>query len=138
MVSEHQGISFLYLLLATMVWKFLHGISSFLLPFLLFSLLLASLFKSYCLKTPLATFLVISILFLWHLLFLIMVDKMPIPVLIPHNYFSWKSTMVVLRRSKGLYRVITTPEKEPTQNVEKPKLHNHCDEALGLICLSFT
>ena len=84
------------------------------------------------------TFLVISILFLWHLLFLTMADKLPIPVLNPHNYFSCKSTIVVLLRSKGLYRVTTGSEKEPTQNVEKPKWHNHCDEALGLICLSLS
>ena len=44
--------------------------------------------------------------------------------------------MVVLLRSKGLYRVTTGSEKEPTQNVENPKWHNHSDEALGLICLS--
>ena len=46
--------------------------------------------------------------------------------------------MVVLLRSKGLYRVTTSSEKEPTQNVENPKWHNHCDEALGLICLSLS
>ena len=46
--------------------------------------------------------------------------------------------MVVLLRSKGLYRVTTGSEKEPTQNVEKPKWHNHCDEALWLICLSLS
>ena len=37
-----------------------------------------------------------------------------------------------------MYRVIIGSEKEPTQNVEKPKWHNHCDEALRLIYLSLS
>ena len=46
--------------------------------------------------------------------------------------------MIVLLRSKGLYRVTTGSEKEPTPNVEKPKWNNRCDEALGLIYLSLS
>jgi hypothetical protein len=69
---------------------------------------------------------------------LYLTDKLPLPILTPHNYFTWKSAMVVLLWSKGLYRVTIGTKKEPTQNVEKPKWHNCCDEALGLICLSLS
>ena len=82
--------------------------------------------------------MVISILFLWRLPFLIMANKFPIIVLTPHNYVSCKSTMLVLLRSKGSYKVTIGLEKEPTQSVEKPKWHSHCNEALGLICLSLS
>ena len=65
-----------------------------------------------------------------------MVEKFPMSALTPHNYFTWNFAMIDLLRSKGLYRVTTGTEKEPNQNVEKPKWHNHHDEALGLIYLS--
>ena len=44
--------------------------------------------------------------------------------------------MIDLLQSKGQYRVTTGTEKEPNQNLEKPKWHNLCDEALVLIYLS--
>ena len=57
-------------------------------------------------------------------------------IMYPYNYHEWKAKIVILLRSKCLYRVSMDLENEPNVVVEKGKWHNRMDEAYGFICLS--
>lgn len=46
--------------------------------------------------------------------------------------------MVILLRSKGLYRITMGTETDPNFAVEKEKWFNRMDEASGLLCLSIS
>ena len=59
-------------------------------------------------------------------------------ILTPFNYHEWKSKVVLLLRSKGLYRITMGKEVEPNSQVEKTKWFNKLDEAYGLLCLSIS
>ena len=63
-----------------------------------------------------------------------MVDN-KMTLLTPHNYYSWKTSMVDLLRSKGLYSVTIRTETKPTREFDKAKWLNRCDEAQGLISI---
>jgi hypothetical protein len=49
------------------------------------------------------------------------------------NYFSWKSHMEDVLRSKGFYWITLGKEKSPTYAEKKAKWDNKNDEACGLI-----
>jgi hypothetical protein len=55
-----------------------------------------------------------------------------------NNYFQWKSHMVDLLRSKGLYQITLGKETEPTDVNKKVKWDNRNDEARGLIKMSIS
>lgn len=59
-------------------------------------------------------------------------------VLIPFNYFEWKTKITLLVRRKGLYRVTMGMETEPTSTMENIKHFNKLDEEIRLICLSIS
>ena len=54
------------------------------------------------------------------------------------NYFSWKSHMEDVLRSKRLYQIILGKEKEPNDYEKKFKWDNKNDEACGLIRMSIS
>jgi hypothetical protein len=56
----------------------------------------------------------------------------------PFNYFEWKSQILILLWSKGLYRITIKIETKPNFVVEKEKWFNKVDESLGLLCLSIS
>ena len=49
------------------------------------------------------------------------------------HYFSWKSHVEDVLRSRGLFRITSGKETEPTDDDKKIKWENRCDEAPGLI-----
>jgi hypothetical protein len=55
-------------------------------------------------------------------------------ILTPYNYFAWKEKIAIHPRSRGLYRLTTNTDTEPTSAIEKSKYLNRMDEALGTIC----
>ena len=57
-------------------------------------------------------------------------------ILTSSNYFSWKSRMEDVLRSRGLFRITSGKETEPTNDDKKIKWENRCDEACGLIWMS--
>jgi hypothetical protein len=59
-------------------------------------------------------------------------------ILTPFNYFEWKPKIILLLRSKGIYRVTMGTEVEPNSAVEKEKYFNRMDEAYGILCLSIS
>ena len=59
-------------------------------------------------------------------------------ILISSNYFSWKSRMEDVLRSRGLFRITSRKETEPTDDDKKIKWENICDEARGLIGMSIS
>jgi hypothetical protein len=68
-------------------------------------------------------------------------DKMDQPqqiILTPFNYYEWKTQVVILLQSKGLYRITMGTKTEPNSAVEKEKWFNRMDEAFGLLCLSIS
>jgi hypothetical protein len=54
------------------------------------------------------------------------------------NYFSWKSHMEDLLRSKGLYQITLGIEQEPIDDEKKVKWDNKNDEASELIGMSIS
>ena len=54
------------------------------------------------------------------------------------NYFSWKSRMEDVLRSRGLFRITSGKKTEPTDDDKKIKWENRCDEAHGLIDMSIS
>jgi hypothetical protein len=52
------------------------------------------------------------------------------------NYFSWKSHIQDLLRSKGLYQIALGKEQEPIDDENKLKWDSKNDEARGLIRMS--
>ena len=52
------------------------------------------------------------------------------------DYFSWKSRMEDVLRSRRLFRITSGKEIEPTDDDKKIKWENTCDEAYGLIGIS--
>jgi hypothetical protein len=54
------------------------------------------------------------------------------------NYFSWKSHMGDLLRSKGLYQITLGTKQEPIDDEKKIKWENKNDEARGLIKMSIS
>jgi hypothetical protein len=54
------------------------------------------------------------------------------------NYFSWKSRMEDVLRSKGLYRITLGKETPPIDASKKDKWYNKNDEAHGLIRMSIS
>ena len=59
-------------------------------------------------------------------------------ILISSNYFSWKSRMEDVLRSRGVFRITSGKETEPTDDDKKIKWENRCDEACGLIGMSIS
>jgi hypothetical protein len=63
----------------------------------------------------------------------------PVDLLLTNtNYFSWKSHMEDVLRSKGLYWITLGKEQEPIDDEKKVKWANKNDESCGLIeiCIS--
>jgi hypothetical protein len=54
------------------------------------------------------------------------------------NYFSWKSHMEDVLRSKGLYQITLGKEQEPIDDEKYVKWDNRNDEAHGLIRMSIS
>ena len=54
------------------------------------------------------------------------------------NYFSWKSHMEDVLRSKGLYQISLGKDQEPTDDDTYAKWANRNDEARGLIRISIS
>ena len=54
------------------------------------------------------------------------------------NYFSWKYHMDDVLWSRGLFRITSGKETEPTDDDKKIKWENRCDEAHGLIGMSIS
>ena len=54
------------------------------------------------------------------------------------NYFSWKSRMEDVLRSRRLFRITSRKETEPTDDDKKIKWENKCDEACGFIGMSIS
>ena len=54
------------------------------------------------------------------------------------NYFSWKSRMEDVLRSRGIFRITLGKETEPNDDDKKIKWENRCDEARGLIGMSIS
>jgi hypothetical protein len=54
------------------------------------------------------------------------------------NYFSWKSHMEDVSRSKGLYHITLEKELEHTDDENKFKWANKSDDACGLIRISIS
>ena len=59
-------------------------------------------------------------------------------ILTSSNYFSWKSRMEDVLRSRRLFRITSGKETEPTDDDEKIKWANRCDEAHELIGMSIS
>ena len=59
-------------------------------------------------------------------------------ILTSFNYFSWKSRMVDVLRSRGLFRITSGKETEPIDDDKKIKWENQWDEAHGLIGMSIS
>ena len=57
-------------------------------------------------------------------------------ILISSNYFSWKYRMEDVLRSRGLFRITSGKETEPTDDDKKINWINRCVEARGLIGMS--
>ena len=55
----------------------------------------------------------------------------PIEPLTPFKYHQWKADMVVMLRTKGLFRLIEEVEEEPDSDKDRAKYMNRLDEALG-------
>ena len=64
--------------------------------------------------------------------------QFPLVILTPFNFFEWKPKVLLLLRSKGLYRITMGNEPEPNFVVNKLKCFNKMDEAFGLLCLSIS
>ena len=56
--------------------------------------------------------------------------------LTPFNYHQWKAEMVVMLRTKGLFRLIEEAEEEPDSDKDKAKYMNRLDEAHGHLLFS--
>lgn len=59
-------------------------------------------------------------------------------ILTPFNYFEWKSQIVILLWSKGVYMITMRTQTEPISAMEKEKWFNRMDEAFVLLCLSIS
>ena len=59
-------------------------------------------------------------------------------ILTSSNYFSWKSRMEDVLRSRGLFRITSGKKIEPTDDDKKIKWENRCDEAHGFIGMSIS
>ena len=59
-------------------------------------------------------------------------------ILTSSNYFSWKSRMEDVLRSRGLFKITSGKEIEPIDDDKKIKWENICDEAHGLIRMSIS
>ena len=59
-------------------------------------------------------------------------------ILTSSNYFSWKSRMEDVLRSRGLLRITSGKETEPTDDDKKIKWAKRCDEVRGLIGMSIS
>ena len=59
-------------------------------------------------------------------------------ILTSFNYFSWKSRMEDVLRSRGVFRITSRKETEPIDDDKKIKWANRCDEARGLIGMSIS
>jgi hypothetical protein len=63
----------------------------------------------------------------------------PIDILLTNtNYFSWKSHMEDVLRSKGLYQITLGKELEPVDDEKKVKWANKSDRARGIIRMSIS
>jgi hypothetical protein len=62
----------------------------------------------------------------------------PIILLMPHNYLEWKTKILLLLRSKGLYQITMVMEVEPDSANEKNDFLNKQDMAIGFIFLSIS
>jgi len=54
------------------------------------------------------------------------------------NYFSWKSRMEDLLRSKGLYRITLGTKDAPFETLKRAKWDNKNDSSCGLIGMSIS
>jgi hypothetical protein len=59
-------------------------------------------------------------------------------ILTPFNYFEWKPKIILLLRSKGLYRVTMGTEVEHDSAIEKEKYFNRMDESYGILCMTIS
>ena len=55
----------------------------------------------------------------------------PVEPLTPFNYHQWKDDMVVMLRTKQLFRLIEETEEEPDSDKDKAKYMSRLDEAHG-------
>ena len=55
----------------------------------------------------------------------------PIEPLTPFNYHQWKADMVVMLRTKGLFRLIEEAEEDLDSDKDKAKYMNRLDESHG-------
>ena len=55
----------------------------------------------------------------------------PLEPLTPFNYHQWKVDMVVMLRTKGLFRLIEEAKEEPDSDKDKSKYMNRLDETHG-------
>ena len=62
----------------------------------------------------------------------------PVELLTPFNYHQWKDDMIVLLRTKHLFRLIEETEEEPESDKDKAKYRNRLDEAIGLMQFSIS
>ena len=69
----------------------------------------------------------------YNILVLLTAFKMAHPVepLTPFNYHQWKDDMVVMLRTKQLFRLIEETEEEPDSDKDKAKYMNRLDESHG-------
>ena len=56
--------------------------------------------------------------------------------LTPFNYHQWKDDMIILLRTKHLFRLIEETEEEPESDKDKAKYMNRLEEAIGLMLFS--
>ena len=59
-----------------------------------------------------------------------------IELLTPFNYHQWKADMVVMLRTKGLFRLIEEAEEKPNSDKDKAKYMNRLDESHGHLLFS--
>ena len=77
----------------------------------------------------------------WFLFFQPLFYSMVAPcdiILTSSNYFSWKSRMEDVLRSRRFFRITSGKEIEPIDDDKKIKWENRCDEACGLIGMSIS
>jgi hypothetical protein len=62
----------------------------------------------------------------------------PTILLTPHNYLEWKTKILILLESRGLYQITMAMEVEPDSTDEKNDFLNRQDMAIGFIFLSIS
>jgi hypothetical protein len=65
-------------------------------------------------------------------------DYSLIILLTPHNCFEWKLKILHQFKCRGLYRITTATEVEPTSAINKNMYLKYLDEAYDLLCVSMS